>query len=99
MTIAPTYNELTGELKNYTVTVSGGVNNAIVFTHEKLDDGTITSSDNATDVDSFGIINTPLLTLPETGGAGIIIVTVIAVAMMSGFGTMFILLKKKKTEK
>lgn len=96
--ITPTYNELTGELLNYTVTISGGGSNAITFTHEMLDNGTVESTDNAADADSFEIINTPLLTLPETGGAGIVIVTVIAVVMMAGFGSMFILLKKKETK-
>lgn len=95
VTITPTYNELTGELQNYTVTVGGGASNSITFTHEKLDNGTINSTDNAANADTFGIINTPLLTLPETGGVGVIVVTVLAVMLMAGFGSMFILLKKK----
>lgn len=94
--ITPTYNERTGELLNYTVTVSGGASSAITFTHEKLDNGEIRNTDNAADVDTFGINNTPLLTLPETGGVGIIIVTVVAIAMMAGFGCAFILLRKRK---
>lgn len=95
--ITPTYNELTGELKNYTVTISGGGSDAITFTHEKLDNGTISSKDNAANADTFGIINTPLLTLPETGGEGIVVITIIAIIMMSAFGSMFIFLNKKKT--
>lgn len=95
--ITPTYNELTGELKNYTVTISGGGSDAVTFRHEKLDNGTINSTDNAANADTFGIINTPLLTLPETGGAGVIVVTAIAIVMMAGFGSVFILLKKKRT--
>ncbi len=95
-TITPTYNELTGELKNYTVTVHDGASNSITFTHEKLDNGTIHSSDNASNVDSFAIVNTPLVTLPETGGVGILIITLIAVLMMTAFGTMFLLLKYKR---
>lgn len=97
--ITPTYNERTGELLNYTVTVSGGTGSAITFTHEKMDSGAIQSTDNAANADTFGINNTPLLTLPETGGVGIIVVTCVAIAMMTGFGCMFILLKKgKRTE-
>lgn len=95
--ITPTYNELTGKLLNYKVSVSGD-GNSITFTHEMQDNGNINSTDNAADADSFGIINTPLLTLPETGGAGIMVVTVIAVIMMAGFGSMFIMLKKKSAK-
>lgn len=95
--ITPTYNELTGKLLNYKVAVSGD-GNSITFTHEMQDNGNINSTDNAADADSFGIINTPLLTLPETGGAGIMVVTVIAVIMMAGFGSMFIMLKKKSAK-
>lgn len=94
--ITPTYNELTGELKNYTVKVSGATGNSITFTHEKLDNGTINSTDNAANADTFGINNTPLITLPETGGAGMIALTVAAVILMAGFGTMFVSLRKKK---
>lgn len=94
--ITPTYNELTGELKNYTVKVSGATGNSITFTHEKLDNGTINSTDNAANADTFGINNTPLITLPETGGTGIIALTVAAVILMAGFGTMFVSLRKKK---
>lgn len=96
--IVPTYNELTGKLLNYTIKVSGGLSDAITFTHEKLENGEVKSTDNATDANSFGIINTPLLTLPETGGAGVIVVTVVAIIMMVGFGSIFILLKKKKRD-
>ncbi len=96
--IVPSYNELTGKLKNYTVKVSGGLSDAITFTHEKLENGEVRSTDNAADVNSFGIMNTPLVTLPETGGAGVIVVTVVAIVMMVGFGSMFILLKKKKQD-
>lgn len=94
--ITPTYNELTGELKNYTVKVSGATGNSITFTHEKLDNGTINSTDNAANADTFGINNTPLITLPETGGAGMIALTIAAVILMAGFGTMFVSLRKKK---
>lgn len=98
VTITPTYNELTGELLNYTVMVNGGTN-SITFTHEKQDNGSISSTDNAADADTFGIVNTPLITLPETGGAGIIVLTVAAAIVMALTGSAFILLgKKKKTE-
>lgn len=94
--ITPTYNELTGELKNYTIKVSGATGNSITFTHEKLDNGTINSTDNAANADTFGINNTPLITLPETGGAGMIALTIAAVILMAGFGTIFASLRKKK---
>ena len=97
--ITPTYNELTGELKNYTVRVNGATGNSITFTHEKLDNGTINTTDNAANADTFGINNTPLITLPETGGAGMIVLTVAAVILMAGFGTMFVSLRKRKQEK
>lgn len=98
VTITPTYNDVTGELKNYTVTVNGGTN-SITFTHEKQDNGTVNSTDNAADADTFGIVNTPLITLPETGGAGIIVLTVAAAVVMALSGSAFIFLgKKKKTE-
>lgn len=96
--ISPTYNELTGELLNYSVTVNGGVN-TITFEHEKLDNGTINSTDNAADTDTFAIVNTAMHTLPETGGIGIIILTVVAAALMALFGTMFMALKKDKRNK
>ena len=97
--ITPTYNELTGELKNYTVRVNGATGNSITFTHEKLDNGTINTTDNAANADTFGINNTPLITLPETGGAGMIALTVAAVVLMAGFGTMFVSLRKRKQVK
>lgn len=97
--ITPTYNELTGELKNYTVRVNGATGNSITFTHEKLDNGTINTTDNAANADTFGINNTPLITLPETGGAGMIVLTVAAVILMAGFGTMFVSLRKRKQVK
>lgn len=97
--ITPTYNELTGELKNYTVRVNGTTGNSITFTHEKLDNGTINTTDNAANADTFGINNTPLITLPETGGAGMIALTVAAVVLMAGFGTMFVSLRKRKQVK
>ena len=97
--ITPTYNELTGELKNYTVRVNGATGNSITFTHEKLDNGTINTTDNAANADTFGINNTPLITLPETGGAGMIALTVAAVVLMAGVGTMFVSLRKRKQVK
>ena len=95
ITISPTYNELTGELLNYSVTVNGGVN-TITFNHEKLDNGTINSTDNAANADTFSIVNTAMHTLPETGGVGIIIITAVAAVMMAVFGSSFIALKREK---
>lgn len=94
--ISPTYNELTGKLKNYKVSVNNGSGTGITFTHEKLDNGSIKTTDSVANADTFGINNTPLLTLPETGGVGIIVLTVVAVVMMAGFGCMFIWLRKGK---
>lgn len=94
--ITPSYNENTGKLVSYTVTVNGGTNTGITFTHTLEADNTVVSTDNAQDADTFAIVNTTLVTLPETGGAGVIVVTIAAVIMMAGFGSVFIMLKKKK---
>lgn len=94
--ITPSYNENTGKLVSYTVTVNGGTNTGITFTHTLEADNTVVSTDNAQDADTFAIVNTTLVNLPETGGAGVIVVTIAAVIMMAGFGSVFIMLKKKK---
>lgn len=93
-TITPTY-RITGELQKYEVKISNGAGNTITFTHEKMDSGAVQSTDNAAEANSFAIINTPLLTLPATGGLGVIAVTVAAVVLMVIFGSTFILLHKK----
>lgn len=97
--ITPTYNELTGELKNYTVRVNGATGNSITFTHEKLDNGTINTTDNAANADTFGINNTPLITLPETGGAGMIALTVAASCLNGRIWNNVCFIEKKKTGK
>lgn len=90
--INPTYDELTGELKNYTVQIGDGGTNSLTFKYEKNDAGNITFTNDGT----FAINNTPMIALPETGGVGIIVVTVVAVVMMAAFGSVFIALGKKK---
>ncbi len=92
--INPTYNELTGELKNYTVQIGDGDTNSLTFKYEKNDAGNITLSNDGT----FAINNTPMIQLPETGGVGIIVITIVAVVMMAVFGSVFIALGKKKNK-
>ena len=95
--IAPTY-AADGQLQNYKVTVNGQAGTGITFTHEKLSDGSISNTDNAADSDTFGIINTPLTTLPSTGGRGIIVVSGIAVVIMAVCGSMFMVTSRKKKD-
>ncbi len=90
VTIVPTYAD-DGQLQNYRVDISGG-NASATFTHTKKTDGTIVPSSN----DTFEINNTTMANLPETGGAGVIAVTIAGAAMMGGFGAVFLNLKKKK---
>lgn len=90
--ITPTYDELTGELKNYSVQIGDGGTNSLTFKYEKNDAGNIIFSNDGT----FAINNTPMIKLPETGGVGIVVVTVVAVVMMAAFGSVFIALGKKK---
>lgn len=90
--INPTYDELTGELKNYTVQIGDGTTNSISFKYEKNDAGNIVINNEGT----FAINNTPMIKLPETGSVGIIVVTMVAVVMMVACGVMFIVLGKKK---
>ncbi len=95
--ITPTY-AADGQLLNYTVTVNNQAGTEITFTHEKLDNGTIRNTDTAADSDTFGIINTPLTTLPSTGGRGIIVVSGIAVVIMAVCGSMFMVTSRKKKD-
>lgn len=97
ITISPTYNELTGELLKYTVTTGDGTN-SIVFTYEKQDNGDIKATRN-TEATTFAINNTPMIQLPETGGIGIVAITVAAVVLMVTFGSLLFVLRKKKNEK
>ena len=90
--INPTYDELTGELKNYTVQIGDGSTNSITFKYEKNDAGNILFNNEGT----FAINNTPMIKLPETGGVGIVVVTIVAIVMMAAFGSVFIALGKKK---
>ncbi len=92
--INPTYDELTGELKNYTVQIGDGKTNSLTFKYEKDDAGNIILSNDGT----FAINNTPMIKLPETGGVGIIVITIVAVVMMAVFGSVFIALGKKKNK-
>lgn len=92
--IQPIYDELTGELKNYTVQIGDGKTNSLTFKYEKDGAGNIILSNDGT----FAINNTPMIKLPETGGVGIIVITIVAVVMMAVFGSVFIALGKKKNK-
>lgn len=90
--INPTYDELTGELKNYTVQIGDGTSTTLTFKYEKNDAGNIIFNNDGT----FAINNTPMAQLPETGSVGVIIVTLVAVVMMVVCGVVFLVLGKKK---
>ncbi len=95
--INPTY-KANGELSNYTVTITDPTNNSstLVFTHQMLDNGTITNTVSDPNASTFEILNTPMFKLAETGGVGVIVITACAAGLMVVCGSVFIYCKRSK---